>query len=211
MPLVLSSASIQEKNKIEGGGRYIILIDINVPGLSDHILISMDNSDTIWNGETYVSFPFEIEEISDAASGEVPRIEVRVSNISRAMEAYIQSYDEYCKLNSYAPIEMVISVINSNNLSETEADYEYYYRLIQPKATPEWMTFTLGASNPFNMRTPRSRLLKNRCRYKEFKGERCGYSGVETTCSRTLVRCRELGNSSRFGGFPGVGRSPIFV
>jgi len=35
-----------------------------------------------------------------------------------------------------------------------------------------------------------------------FKGDRCGYTGTETQCDKTLTRCEELGNEDKFGGFP---------
>lgn len=34
---------------------------------------------------------------------------------------------------------------------------------------------------------------------------RCGYVGAETNCNRSYARCIELNNSTRFGGFIGVG------
>ena len=33
----------------------------------------------------------------------------------------------------------------------------------------------------------------------------CGYTGTETSCNRSYARCIELNNSTRFGGFIGVG------
>jgi len=38
---------------------------------------------------------------------------------------------------------------------------------------------------------------------------RCGYTGSETSCNRSLARCEELLNQLRFGGFPGVGTTGI--
>ena len=38
----------------------------------------------------------------------------------------------------------------------------------------------------------------------------CGYAGAETTCNKTLTRCRALGNQLRFGGFPSVPSKRIF-
>lgn len=213
MPLPLSSAAIQEKNKlVSGHGNYwIVLIDINVPGLAEHIRVTSDNIETVWNGDTYTPFPFEIEEVSDSSSGEVPRVDIRVSNVTRVLERYIQDYDYYTKQNGYSPVELTISVVHSAHLDLTEPETEYVFHLKQPKTNAKWATFTLGANNPFSKRFPLNRLLKNRCRYKQFKNTRCGYTGTATTCNRTLTRCRELGNSDRFGGFPGVGNSPIFV
>lgn len=468
MPLEISSAAIQEKNKLAGGsGKYwIVLLDIYVPGLEDNIRVTSDNEETVWNGNTYVPFPFEIEEISDTSKGEVPRVDIKVSNVTRAMEGYLQDYDYYTKINGYSPVELTISVVHSAHLDPTEenvntevltsgtatradtrlsladgvaffdasgpflaykgakltvtsngtgkkitgiikaagsgetygselvtnggfetgnpptgwnagrnatlaqtaggqsgncislynklgagaaasanrtittiegalytasrylksgtagantsnfilykAGYagvlgetgntvstdtwsqagfyrtatgtstivylfkgigvdgtmlfdtvsvkqvltpsatgvtivsspggsvsnwaraeagfnyndssgytytieyllpetEYVFHLKQPKTSSKWATFTLGANNPFSKRFPLNRLLKNRCRYKQFRNWRCGYAGAETTCDRTLARCRELGNSERFGGTPGVGNSPVIV
>lgn len=213
MPLALSSSAIQEKNKLAGeSGKYwIILVDITVPGLNDNIRVTSDNIDTVWNGNTYLPFPFEIEEISDTANGEVPRVDIKVSNVTRSMEGYLQDYDNYCKQNGYSPVELTLSVVHSAHLDLTEPETEYVFHLKQPKTTPTWATFTLGANNPFTKRFPLNRLLTNRCRYKQFKNARCGYTGAATSCDRTLIRCRQLGNSARFGGFPGVGNSPIFV
>ena len=213
MPLDISSAAIQEKNKLAGGsGRYwIILLDISVPGLPDNIRVASDNANTIWRGNTYVSFPFEVEEISSSSTGEVPRVDIRISNITRAIEAHLQDYDHYTKENGYTPIELTISVVHSAHLDLTVPEVEYVFHLKQPKTNAKWATFTLGANNPFSKRFPLNRLLKNRCRYKKFKNDRCGYSGPATDCNRTLVRCRELNNSARFGGCPGVGNSPVFV
>ncbi len=39
------------------------------------------------------------------------------------------------------------------------------------------------------------------CRWKKFKGRRCGYSGAATWCDRSYARCAELGNTDNFGGF----------
>jgi len=41
------------------------------------------------------------------------------------------------------------------------------------------------------------------CRWKKFKGTECGYSGAQTICDRTYVRCAELSNTDNSGGFRG--------
>lgn len=211
MPLPLSSSAIKEKNKLTDGSEWLILIDITVPGLGENIRVTSDNADTVWKNNTYLPFTFEIEEISDSSAGEVPRVDLKVSNVTRAIEAYLQEYDEYTKVNGYTPIELTTSVVHSAHLDLAVPETEYVFHLKQPKTNAKWATFTLGANNPYNKRFPLNRLLKNRCRYKKFKNDRCGYSGPATDCNMTLVRCRELNNSARFGGFPGVGRSPVFV
>jgi phage-related protein len=95
-------------------------------------------------------------------------------------------------------------------ITNPDAEVEHVYELIQPKTDSMWATFVLGASNPFRKRFPQGRILKNHCRYI-FKDAWCGYSGGETECDKTLARCRVLLNSTRYGGFPGVGRGGIKV
>ena len=40
------------------------------------------------------------------------------------------------------------------------------------------------------------------CQVRRFKDCRCGYTGEETKCDRTLERCKELGNVENFAGYP---------
>ncbi len=39
------------------------------------------------------------------------------------------------------------------------------------------------------------------CRWKQFKGPECGYSGNADWCDRTYARCSALDNTANFGGF----------
>jgi hypothetical protein len=114
--------------------------------------------------------------------------------------------------------ESIESGFDPNDISSViiqpggQAEVEHVFELKYPRTDARWATFTLGASNPSNIRFPRNRIMKNQCRHK-FKGSdgRCGYSGGETSCNKTLSRCRELNNSERFGGRPGVGYAGLKV
>lgn len=39
------------------------------------------------------------------------------------------------------------------------------------------------------------------CRWKQFKGTECGYTGTADWCDRSYKRCQQLGNTANFGGF----------
>ena len=214
MPLELSSIAIEEKNKIARESQFVICLMITIPGLGTPIRIVRDNQDLAWAGQTWTAFPFELDEVGDTDKGEVPQVVIRVSNVSRAMESYIAAYDAWCKNNGYAPIVVNIYVVNTAAVQGNPSiapEVEHIFELIKPSSGPQWVTFTLGASNPFNRRFPWPRMHRNICRYRQFKGTRCGYVGAEETCDRTLTRCRELENSSRFGGFPGMGQGGLRV
>ncbi len=70
----------------------------------------------------------------------------------------------------------------------------------------EWnrsgITFTVGpASDPALGRIP-FREYQPICTVRAFKDAQCGYSGVETTCDRSLAASAARSNTARFGGFP---------
>ena len=209
MSLPLSAIAIEEKNKLASDSVFLVALEIVVPGITGPIRLVRNSSDLVWNGYTWIGFPFELEEIGDQSKGEVPQVVIKVSNVSQAIEAFISDYDAYVKTNGFSPLGVYIYVVNTKAITANpscDPEVEHYFELTQPSVDTKWVTFTLGASNPFMRRFPVSRILKNNCRYRVFKGSRCGYIGVGTTCNRTLVQCRLYNNSSRFGGFPGVGQ-----
>jgi lambda family phage minor tail protein L len=213
MPLPLSSIAIEEKNKLATDSVFMIALMVIVPGVTDPIRIVLNNSaeDITWRGKPWIAFNFEIEEIGETSRGEVPQVEVRIANVSRALEGFIQDYDSWVKLNGFSPMEIYIYALNSKNLASDDPEVEHYFELKKPKFDNRWAYFTLGAANPFQRRFPGGRIMKNHCTYRRFKGARCGYVGTETTCNRTLTQCRAYNNSTRFGGAPGVGKGGLVV
>jgi len=213
MPLSLSSVVIAEKNKLASDSVFMLAMEITVPGVTDPIRVVRNSENISWRSKIWIAFPFEIAEIEDS-KGEVPRVEVRVSNVSRAMELYLQSYDLYCKVEGYAPIDVSIFVVNSLDLANDDPAVQYDFELIQPKTNSRWAMFTLGATNPFERRFPPGRMSKSHCRYRfnypANTDKRCGWTGTGfTDCGKTLSDCRARSNSVRFGGVPGLGAGGI--
>lgn len=206
MSLPLSSLAIEEKNKLATSDSvFLIAAAIEIPGVQETIRVVRNTEDITWRGETWQKFPFEMEEITESDTGEVPRVDVRVGNASREMELYIHQYDLYCKENGHAPVVCHLYVINTLNLESDDPEVEHEFELIQPKTDSMWATFTLGASNPFNRRFPQRRMIPA-CHWK-FKDGRCQYDGGATSCNKSFTRCKELNNSERFGGFYATGRA----
>lgn len=209
MPLPLSSTAIQEKNALATDGVFLICLKVIVPG-TDPIYLVRNTDDIVWAGQTYQAFPFELDEIGQGKDGSVPQVNLRISNVTGVMESYVQAYDAYCKANGYSRITVSIYVINSKNLVDPTPECEHEFILKNPSSTAQWMTFILSASNPFRLRSPMNRILKNYCSYR-FKDARCQYAGAVTTCDHTLPTCRVLGNSIHFGGFPSAGTGGLNV
>jgi phage-related protein len=216
MPLPLSSIAIEEKNKLATDSVFLACLRIIIPGITDPVRLVNNSENITWQHpedsapETWAAFPFQINEIADGSSGEVPRVDIQISNISRVMDQYLQYYDDYIKANGFSPVVVSICVVNTKVIAadpDAAPEVEHTFELKQPKCDAQWATFTLSAGSPYLRRFPQNRILRNHCRYK-FKGAdgRCGYTGLEeTTCDHTLIQCRERNNSIRFGNAPGVG------
>jgi phage-related protein len=208
MPVPLSTIAIEEKNKLANPDSiFLLAMEIEIPGLEIPVRVVANTENITWRDHEWVAFPFDIDEITETDSGEVPRVDVRVGNVSREMEYYIHEYDRYCKENGFSPVICKLFVLNTLNLESQDPERELVYELVQPRTDPQWVTFTLGASNPFNLRYPRRRMIPT-CEWR-FKGETCGYDGVAENCNKTFANCKELDNASRFGGFYATGRSRI--
>ena len=204
MPLTLSSTAIEEKNKLATDSAFLILLEITIPGTDDMIRVVNNTEDITWNSLDWTRTQFDLDTITTGSTGEVTSVELRVDNTQQVLEYYIHSYEAWCKVNYREPILCTIYVVNSLNLADPTAEAEYDFQLIQPKSNPLWITFTLGASNPFDKRYPRTRLIPV-CPWK-FKGSRCLYAGAETSCNKTFDRCKTLDNTLHFRGFFVTGR-----
>ncbi|MFH1982720.1 MAG: DUF1833 family protein [Pseudomonadota bacterium] len=207
MALSLSAAAIFEKNRLRSDGAWLLLLTIVLPDTTT-IRVCRNTDDVIWpaaGGDTYVAFPFTIDEIGDSSKNEVPSFTVKVSNVTKALQPYLQA------ANGGTGATVTLRVVHSAHLDLTSAEVELTFEVTKAASDEQWVTFTLGTQNIYTRKFPRSRVEGNFCRYRAFKGARCGYSGSETECNRTLTRCRELGNSTRFGNAPGVGGRGIVI
>lgn len=194
MPLVLSSTGIEEKNKLATDSVWYILLEITIPATPSDIVVRVvrNNENVTWNSQTWQAMAFEMDEITEDSKGEVPRVDVRVSNINRVMEQYIRDYDTYIKANGFSPISVKLYIVNSKNLASATPEVEHWFELKQPKTNAKWATFSLGAANPYNKRVPMNRILRNHCRWK-FKDGNCGYWGtIVTSCNKSVSNCQSV-------------------
>lgn len=207
--MTVSAAMIAEKNLVSSGNVTMGLFEVTIPGAAELVRITDNNQNVTWRGYTWQAIPFEWDEIIESSKGEIPRLDIRFGNETRILEAYVQAYDLYTKINGYSPITVSIYLVNSINLASPDPEVEYIFELKDMRSGPHWLTFTLGTSSPYNQRFPLDRIMKNHGRVRKFKDAACGYVGVETTCDRTLAQCRLYGNSGRYCGFPGAGNTAL--
>lgn len=192
----LSTALILEKNRLATPNPWLLLLDIRLP--DDTLLyICRNTEDVVFQTRTYTAFPFEIEPTRESSKGEIPTITLRVSNVTQVFQAYLEAQE--------GAIGSVVTlrVVNAAHLAEDYAELTMSFDVLAAVSDARWITFTLGAPNPLRASFPQYRYLAGHCRWR-FKSPECGYAGASETCKRTLDYCRQLANSPRFGGFPGL-------
>jgi len=198
--LTIPAALISHKNSLTNTSPFLLLCEIQLTGVITLRLVK-NEANVTWNSQTWSAFPFSIDDFGEPSRGEVPHVNLRVSNISRAIQSYIEQYD------GGIDSTVILRVVHADHLSGAEADTvmcRLDFTVTSCVANSKEVVFGLGASNPWMRRVPKNRVRKNFCRWK-FKSTECGYSGGESACDKSLTRCRALTNSPRFGGFPGVG------
>jgi len=197
-----NSDFIEEKNKETN--RPIKLFTIyDYDGEDNNLYFTNQRSNVTFDSQEYVSFPIEYDNISENTQGEIDSMQVTISNVSRLIQAYLENYD-------WCDKKVSIKTVWSDKLDDTDNYIEDIFYIDSYTADAHNAIFTLMSRyNVLNVVLPREVYSRNYCRYKEFKGTRCGYSGSETECDRSLQRCRELGNQRRFGGFPSVPQRPV--
>jgi len=198
MSLSLPPSLIAQKNQLASDDPSLALLEIAMPHLLDNLRLVANEVDITWDGEDWIAFPFEIDNIGEPARGESPSVSIRVSNVSRAIQGYVELAD------GGVDAVVTIYVIDGGDLSNTTPYVRLDFRVSGTSVDENWVTFNLTSTDTWSRTFPRNKIAKNHCNYA-FKGLHCGYAGGETLCNRTLTRCRELNNSERFGGFPGVG------
>ena len=232
MPRTLSSLGIIEKNKLVSSTVWLLMLEITIPG-GGVIRVTSNNESVTWREETWIAFPFELEDINEDSKGEVPQVTLRMSNINRVMESYIQAYDIYCKVNGFSPIPVIIYVVNnygsfsSGVVTDSTADGAVTDTSIEgattnelydianpdPEATFEFelvspKTDSMYATFTLGASNPYNKRFPMHRMMKNhcrhrFKDVMCKYAGATTTCDKTLPACRAMNGGSNSVNFGG--------
>jgi len=197
--MALSDKLIEVKNSLDCKFPWLLLLEFNVLGDDSEIIRVVKNTeDVVYKGNTYTAFNFSLSSIEQNIEGQITSVSLAVSGISHVLQPYVEMY-EGCTSATIA-----LTVIHADNLEEDYSELEQHFSVLSTRMTALDVQFTIGAPSPLKQRFPLYRFFSDICSYQTFKGPRCGYAGGESSCDRRFCTCRELGNSARFGGQPGL-------
>ena len=198
MPKNLTTSQKTEIAKSELKTRLLITIQLDTP-------IRILENDTIAvmtiNGNDYIGAFVKRSDVQTHMDNTVERVDVTISNVLQQISAIIASSGDVIT-NKYCKIEEVIFDGDSNTIIDDPV--LIFDGLINTiKLTAETFSFDIERKmGGYNTVSPNMTYDVN-CQFA-FKDSRCGYSGGETVCDKTLKRCQALSNVTRFGGFPSI-------
>lgn len=187
---------VQELNK--STNQPIFLYTLFAYDGSTDLNLAADKANVTFDGVEYTAFPISHDAVSENSQGEINAVKLIVSNISRLLQGYLETYDLRDK-------KVRIRLVWRNRLAYPldKIDFEFY--IDSYSANQDNVVFMLlPRISALGLKIPARIYSRNYCQWKNFKGTECGYAGAETECNRTKQRCKELDNYKRFGGFPSI-------
>lgn len=171
---------------------------------SNDLHFSEYDSNVTYDGTTYTAFPITFDIISENNQGSIDTVQVKVANVSRIIEAYIQANDLRGK-------KVTIKTVWANQLADTDAYIDDVFYIDSYQSDQQTVVFTLTSKfDLLEVQLPLRRYSRNYCQWK-YKGTECGATSAQTTCNKTKQDCKARSNYERFGAFPSVRPSKVIV
>ncbi len=202
MPRDVDTTFKNEKAKQENTPVFLYIIE-KVDSVNDLYIAEFDQ-DITYQGIVYSKFPITHEFVGENNQGQIDQVKVRLANVSRIIQVYLEQYDLRGK-------KVIIRMVWTDQLSDPDAHMDDVFYIDSYTSDQKNVEFTLtGKFDVLGVDLPGRRYARNYCAWK-FKSYECGYLGAETICNKTKQRCKELNNYQRFGAFPSVPTRRIYA
>lgn len=187
---------IEEKNKVSQDQPWLLFLSMtNVKG--DLTIRLVRNTENItFKGHEYIAFPFEIDSIPEATKGALPQVAVKVSNVDRQIQTYVEKDETFGSGWSVTLSLAHYSQLNGTTIEDQVAEIEHEWRSLDITADNEVLNINLGVQNPLNIQFPRQKYTGGFCQRIFNDGEGCPYAtqGINigyTSCKKTLDQCKQ--------------------
>lgn len=117
--VTLDSAALLIKNQLVDTGSWVLLLDLASPDGLTTIHICSNTVDVVKDGITYIAFPFDLDNITENAKGELPTLSLKVSNVNRLVQSYIEQ-DETLGSNWDVTLQVVHSSGRQNYITYSQ-------------------------------------------------------------------------------------------
>jgi phage-related protein len=165
----------------------------------------------------YTPFPCVQTDVEQNAEGDLPQIQLQISNESLFIKSVLEDYD------GLVGQPVVIKLVHTLELSNPNSALRFDGEIQACRASVDRVTWVIGSRSLTQAVIPGQRYIRGHCRFR-YGDERCGYDLNNTTlatahpsCPKTLDACELRGDAevaaglerqhpARFGGWPGIPR-----
>lgn len=200
----LPQTLVKAKNSLNAQSPWLLTLVIDTGTPDEPIRLVQNTEDLSFNGNIYTAFPFQIDAQVVTSSGEIPQLDIRVSNVAKIFHSTFEA------VKGGVGTSLTLTVVNVSHPEENYEELSVSYDVLESKADHQWITFRVGAPNPLMQRFPLDIFLGHHCNWA-YKSAECAAVSPLTTCNQTFSDCEARNNTSRFGGFVGLRRGSIKI
>ena len=203
MAIPLIQPLIEEKNKISQDQPWLLFLTMTNVAKTLTLRLVRNTENITFKGHEYIAFPFEIDNIPEASIGSLPTLAIKVSNVDRQIQTYVEQDDTFGSGWEVIISLAHISQLNGTNLEDHVAEIEHKFQSLDLTADNESLVINLGVRNPMLVQFPRQQYAGGFCQRTFNDGQGCPYATqgkAGTTfeqCKRTLANCKERFDTNR--------------
>ena len=169
------------------------LIKLDISG--EILLFTSWDTELLYDSEIYRPRGLIVNDIESTSGKVANSVSIRVDDVDRAIYSVLGDHG-----NENSSIIVWAVIINEKNLVisgislfEGPIDFwDYEVGAINISGLSKFGRWARVTTSKFSVS----------CRWKEFKGAECQYTGTASECDRTYDFCSGIGNKANFGGFP---------
>ena len=202
----VSDSFKERKNKVGDKITPIYLYSIQYDEVGNRWMrLAGYSTDIVFDGITYQKYTVVHNGTRENLNGRIDKVTLSIGNVDRVLQYYLDTYD------GLKGKKVILSMVWLENLDLPECVISDEYYIEDSTSYRKAVSLTLASSlDVLDVQLPRRSFYRYYCRFL-FKGQDCGYAGAEGVCNKTFNRCQELGNTTRFGGFPGIPMKRMLV
>lgn len=192
------------------------------------------SGNVVWQGQTYIALPIQVEGFNINSQGSLPRPTLTIANIQGLFSSLIRKYDDLIgvkilRKRTFARYLDAVNFPKGNPHADPNVEFptDIWYidkKVVENKYTIQWEL--ASAFDLQGVQLPRRQVIQNYCQWIYRSGE-CGYDGAyfdindkpcinakDDKCAKKLSSCKvrfeSFGALQKpvlpFGGFPGASR-----
>jgi phage-related protein len=199
MPYNFSKAGLIQKNMLSNDLPWVLLIELQLPD-GTSIYFCKNNDVVTWNSIAWEPIPVLFSNNTQDMKS-MSTFTIQVSNINGVVQEYLEAN------NGLVDCVVVTRLVHMSYLTSTTPEMEESFNIQKSNYDEQWVTFTLGADFWMYYRALADRYFPDFCCWK-YGSIKCGVPAATLTtyptCAHTLSDCTARGNTTRFGGYPGM-------